>query len=113
MSNEAIQFELDSDGVLTATIDMPGRAMNVINESLDEGFKALEQKLGDDAVKGVILTSGKDSFVAGADIDGFLSMTDPQEAYEGAEKLKKFLRTLETCGKPVVVRCRVRQWAAV
>lgn len=102
MSEQAINFDLDGDGVLTATIDMPGRAMNVINESLDAGFSELEAKLGDDAVKGVILTSGKDSFVAGADIDGFLAMTDPQVVFESSEMLKKFLRTLETSGKPVV-----------
>ncbi|MDX1497339.1 MAG: 3-hydroxyacyl-CoA dehydrogenase NAD-binding domain-containing protein, partial [Salinisphaeraceae bacterium] len=85
------------------TMDMPGRSMNVLNEQLTDPLAAAIERIEtDEAVKGVIITSGKDSFVAGADIDGIFKITDPQEAYNAAREYQGFLRRLETCGKPVV-----------
>ncbi len=101
--NSAVRQDLDADGILTLTMDMPGRSMNVLNEQLTEPFaEAIERIESDDAVKGVIITSGKKEFLAGADIDGIFKITDPGEAYEAARAYQGFLRRLETCGKPVV-----------
>ncbi|MGB1580067.1 MAG: 3-hydroxyacyl-CoA dehydrogenase NAD-binding domain-containing protein [Nevskiales bacterium] len=99
----AVSQNLDADGILTLTMDMPGRSMNVLNEQLTEPLAAAIERIEtDEAVKGVIITSGKDSFVAGADIDGIFKITDPQEAYNAAREYQLFLRRLEVCGKPVV-----------
>ena len=99
----AVTQDLDADGILTLTMDMPGRSMNVLNEQLTDPLAAAIERIEtDEAVKGVIITSGKDSFVAGADIDGIFKITDPQEAYNAAREYQGFLRRLETCGKPVV-----------
>ncbi len=66
----------------------------------------------DDAIKGAVLTSGKDAFCAGADLSmmgsqaggpGGGSQEDRVKAmYEGNLKFNMLLRGLETCGKPVV-----------
>ena len=65
-----INYNVDSDGIATITWDMPGRTMNVLNEaSLTAYTGALEQALKDDKVKGIIVTSGKADFIAGADLE--------------------------------------------
>ncbi|HEY0974842.1 MAG TPA: 3-hydroxyacyl-CoA dehydrogenase NAD-binding domain-containing protein [Solimonas sp.] len=99
----AVQFNKDADGIVTLTLDMPGRSMNVLNEELTGPFADAITKIeGDASVKGVIITSGKKEFLAGADIDGVFKITDPAQAFELAEAYKAFLRRLEKCGRPVV-----------
>lgn len=103
LGGDAIRVEQDGQGVLTLTMDMPGRSANVLNESFSTPFAQLIEKIeSDDAVTGVIITSGKKNFMVGADIDGLFEVTDPAVAFEMAEAFKVMLRRLETCGKPVV-----------
>jgi 3-hydroxyacyl-CoA dehydrogenase / enoyl-CoA hydratase / 3-hydroxybutyryl-CoA epimerase len=98
-----IQSLKDEQNIVTLTIDMPGRAVNLINP---EFFEALQQALdllaGDQQVAGVILTSGKNTFIAGGDIDGIYQMTDPAATFQVIESFKAVLRRMETCSKPVV-----------
>ena len=68
MSN-AVNLELGSDGILVATMDVPGRPMNVVGDSLMAGIEAAVAKLAEVNVKGLILTSGKADFCAGGDLD--------------------------------------------
>jgi 3-hydroxyacyl-CoA dehydrogenase / enoyl-CoA hydratase / 3-hydroxybutyryl-CoA epimerase len=99
----AVKFEKDANGVATLTLDLPGRPMNVLNADLLQPFNdALTAIEGDAAVTGVIITSGKNEFLAGADIDGVFKITDPAQAFELAEQFKALLRRLEKCGRPVV-----------
>nr|MBV6630791.1 enoyl-CoA hydratase/isomerase family protein [Oceanococcus sp. HetDA_MAG_MS8] len=99
----SITRNLDADGILTLTLDMPGRSMNVLNEELTDPFaQAIADVESDDSIKGVILTSGKKEFLAGADIDKVFKITDPQEAYEASKAFQALIRRLETTGKPVV-----------
>ena len=65
-----IRSELEADGVLLATIDMPGRSMNVFSVELMDALDALMARVETDpAVRSVVLTSGKPAFLAGADLD--------------------------------------------
>ena len=99
----AVQFTLDAEGIATLVLDMPGRSMNVLNDELTVPFgEAITRIEGDAAIKGVIITSGKREFLAGADIEKVYAMTDPKQAYDLAEAYKAFLRRLEKCGRPVV-----------
>jgi len=99
----AVQFTVDADGIATLVLDMPGRSMNVLNDELTTPFgEAISKIEGDAAIKGVIITSGKKEFLAGADIEKVYAMTDLKEAFEMAEAYKAFLRRLEKCGRPVV-----------
>jgi len=98
-----IRYDVDADGIALITLDMPGRSQNVLNDSLTGPFQAvIEQAYGDDAVKGLVITSGKRDFLAGADIDGLYRMTDPAEVVAMSDAFKALLRQLETGGKPVV-----------
>ena len=60
---------LGADGVLLATIDMAGRTMNVFSAELMDALDALMDRVDTDAaVKSCVITSGKPSFLAGADL---------------------------------------------
>jgi 3-hydroxyacyl-CoA dehydrogenase/enoyl-CoA hydratase/3-hydroxybutyryl-CoA epimerase len=99
----SVNFEKDADGIVTLTMDLAGRSMNVLNENLTTPFvEGLDRIAADDSIKGVIVTSGKKEFLAGADIEKVFAITDPQQAFELAEQFKTLLRRLETCGRPVV-----------
>ncbi|MGH8528437.1 MAG: 3-hydroxyacyl-CoA dehydrogenase NAD-binding domain-containing protein [Nevskiales bacterium] len=99
----SVAQQLDSNGILILTLDMPGRSMNVLNEELIRPFvEAITRIETDAAVKGVIITSGKKEFLAGADLEKIFKITDPKEAFAVSEEFKAFLRRLETCKKPVV-----------
>src|SRR5436190_1717487 len=59
----------DGDGIAVVTWDEPGRSMNVIDGAvMDELSTIVEQTTADAAVKGVVITSAKDAFCAGADL---------------------------------------------
>ena len=65
-----VTLTVDADGIATITWDMPGRSMNVMNDgSLGDFVSCLDKAFADDAIKGVIVTSGKKDFVAGADLE--------------------------------------------
>jgi 3-hydroxyacyl-CoA dehydrogenase/enoyl-CoA hydratase/3-hydroxybutyryl-CoA epimerase len=100
---QAFTFDIDADGIGLVTIDMPGRAMNVLNPTLTEPFAALVTRLETDAdIKGLVITSGKPTFIVGADIDQLTQITLAEDAFAVCEALKRDLRRMEKCGKPVV-----------
>ena len=93
----------DDDGIVTVTIDQSDRKMNVIGEGFTEAFAALTDSFtSDESAKGLILTSAKDSFVVGADIDQLSRIKTAEQAFDLVEDLKGSLRKLETSAKPVV-----------
>jgi 3-hydroxyacyl-CoA dehydrogenase / enoyl-CoA hydratase / 3-hydroxybutyryl-CoA epimerase len=99
----AIALESGADGVLVATMNLPGKAMNVLDAEMAEALAALVERLETDAsATGLILLSGKKDFFAGADIDHLWSITTAKQAFDEAMRFKALLRRLEGCGKPVV-----------
>jgi len=101
--SEVLQVAVEADGIAIATMDCPGRSMNVLGDELAAPLAALVERLGTDAsIKGLVLRSGKKDFLAGADIDRLRALSSAQEAFDEAMRLKKALRRLELCGKPVV-----------
>lgn len=99
----AITVEIDADGIGLVTIDQTGRAMNVLNPDLMTPFAAVVDRLEkEDAIKGLVLTSGKSTFIVGADIDQITTIKTPEEAFKLCEDLKALLRRIEKSGKPVV-----------
>ncbi len=99
-----INYNVDSDGIATITWDMPDRSMNVLNEKSITAFAdAMQKSLKDDKVKGVILASGKESFIAGADLDMLLNAgSDAATLMQQFSELQRLFRTFETGGKPWV-----------
>jgi 3-hydroxyacyl-CoA dehydrogenase/enoyl-CoA hydratase/3-hydroxybutyryl-CoA epimerase len=93
----------DEDGIVTVTIDQSDRRMNVIGDGFTEAFAILTNSfMADESAKGLILTSGKETFIVGADIDSLGNIKTAEQAFELVEDLKSSLRKLEKSGKPVV-----------
>lgn len=102
--NALKNFSAQSDnGIITVTIDQTERKMNVIGEGFNEAFATITDAfINDQDAKGLILTSGKSTFVVGADIDQLATIETAEQAFALVEDLKTSLRKLETSGKPVV-----------
>jgi 3-hydroxyacyl-CoA dehydrogenase/enoyl-CoA hydratase/3-hydroxybutyryl-CoA epimerase len=102
-NTSAFSLEIDADGIGLVTIDMPGRAMNVLNPTLVVPFAGLVEQLEtDNNLKGLVITSAKSTFIVGADIDQLTQITSAEEAFKLCEDLKGMMRRMEKCGKPVV-----------
>ncbi len=97
-----INLTVGDDGILVATMDLPGRPMNVVGDELMAGIALAIDRLADPAVKGLVLTSAKADFCAGGDLDRMSKWTTPQEPFDASMAMKKVLRQLELQGKPVV-----------
>jgi 3-hydroxyacyl-CoA dehydrogenase / enoyl-CoA hydratase / 3-hydroxybutyryl-CoA epimerase len=111
------KLDVDADGIALVTWDMPGKSMNVIDMDVVAELDAIVTKVASDAaIKGAVITSGKDTFGGGAD----LTMLEKQRAdyeatlkakgeeaaatmvFETSRKLSLVFRKLETSGKPWV-----------
>jgi len=97
-------YNKDQDNVLTVTMDMQGRSANVINAEFGKLWLEMIQRLEAEKaeITGVILTSAKSTFFAGADIDDLYKQSDAKAIFTMCENLKAQLRKLETLGRPVV-----------
>jgi len=111
------KLDVDADGIALVTWDMTDRSMNVINgDVIEELGKLLDKIVADTAIKGSVITSGKPTFCAGADLAMLESMAaiytvmmkkEGEEAAAGfvfteSRKLSQLYRRIETCGKPWV-----------
>src|ERR1700754_4461937 len=69
MSMVHFKLDIDADGIALVTWDSPGRSMNVIDlKVMEELASIIEKVAADAAIKGAVITSGKDTFCAGADL---------------------------------------------
>jgi 3-hydroxyacyl-CoA dehydrogenase / enoyl-CoA hydratase / 3-hydroxybutyryl-CoA epimerase len=117
MAFQNFKLDTDPDGIALVTWDAPGRSMNVIDPTvIAELGTIVEQVASDAAIKGAVITSGKDTFCAGADLTMLetLSRTfaeiikaQGEEAantklFDESRKLSQLYRRIETCGKPFV-----------
>ncbi len=97
---------IDADGVATLTWDTPGKSMNVMNlEGFQELDALIDDVLADDAVKGVILTSGKEgSFAGGMDLNIIAKMKESagdnpaKGLFDGIMATHAILRKIERGG---------------
>lgn len=95
----------DADGIAVITWDVVAKSMNVLNlESLNELDALVDQVLADDAIKGAIITSGKDSFAGGMDLNVIAKMKEmagdnpAQGLFDGIMGMHKVLRKIERAG---------------
>ena len=98
----AITLTMGEDGIVVATMDLPGRAMNVVGDELMQGIATAIERLAKPEAKGLVLTSAKADFCAGGDLDRMARWTTPEEPFNASMAMKQVLRALETQGKPVV-----------
>jgi 3-hydroxyacyl-CoA dehydrogenase / enoyl-CoA hydratase / 3-hydroxybutyryl-CoA epimerase len=100
--NKAVTFARGDDGIVVATLDLPGRPMNVVGDELMQGIAAAVEHLADAKSAGLVLTSGKTDFCAGGDLDRMAKWSDAQQPFDASMAMKRVLRQLELQGKPVV-----------
>ncbi|MCC5986725.1 MAG: enoyl-CoA hydratase/isomerase family protein [Pararhodobacter sp.] len=98
-------YSVDGDGVATITWDVPGKSMNVMSfEGLKELGAHIDSALGDDAVKGVIITSGKADFAGGMDLNVLADLAsaggdNPAQAiFDGIMDTHHLFRRIERAG---------------
>ena len=108
--------ETDSDGIALVNWDMPDKTMNVFTqEVMDELDAVVDAVTADDAIKGAVITSGKDTFSGGADLTMIGAMFErireekannpdgaAQVLFNQVGRMNRLFRKLETCGKPWV-----------
>jgi len=102
---KTMRLDKAEDGFAILTLDADG-AMNVVNDDfIADMEQATKLVAGDDAIKGVIVTSAKKTFMAGADLKqlviGFETLT-PAEAYAFSQRATGMHRAIEHSGKPWV-----------
>ncbi|NVO28321.1 3-hydroxyacyl-CoA dehydrogenase [Donghicola sp. C2-DW-16] len=95
----------DAEGIATITWDVKEKSMNVLSL---EGLAALndlvDDALADEAVKGIIITSGKDTFAGGMDLNIIAKMKDSagdnpaQGLFDGIMNMHGLLRKIERAG---------------
>ncbi|MDJ1016159.1 MAG: 3-hydroxyacyl-CoA dehydrogenase NAD-binding domain-containing protein [Paracoccaceae bacterium] len=98
-------YDLHDDGVAVITWDVPGRTMNVLTREafgLIDGM--IDQALADDAVKGLVITSAKETFAGGMDLNVLATIKeesgdDPAAAlFDFTMGGHRILRKLERAG---------------
>ncbi|WP_169543268.1 3-hydroxyacyl-CoA dehydrogenase NAD-binding domain-containing protein [Sneathiella aquimaris] len=98
-----INYSVDADGIATIEWDMPGRSMNVLNnDSIPAFADAIEKAIGDEAVKGVVISSGKPDFIAGADLEMLQGWNGAEEMFANGMELQTMFRSMEVSKKPFV-----------
>lgn len=106
---DIITTTLEADGLLLASIDMSDRTMNVFSDALMDALDALMDRVENDgAVKAVVLTSGKPTFLAGADlvmVRGYCTRArtaSHAQMFEACGRLGRQFVRLEASPKPWV-----------
>lgn len=98
-------LDVDADGVAVIAWDLPGKSMNVLNEEgIRELDAAVDRALGDEGVKGIVITSAKPDFAGGMDLNVIARMkeaagADPARGlFDGLMALHGLLRKIERAG---------------
>ncbi|MBN24708.1 MAG: 3-hydroxyacyl-CoA dehydrogenase [Alteromonadaceae bacterium] len=106
-TNSGFKYQLESDGIATVTMDMPGQSVNTMNDDyivyMDEALNKIKADLA--SIKGIIIASAKKTFFAGGDIKSIMQSKEEQswdKAFKLNLELKNQLTELEKLGVPVV-----------
>jgi len=103
---ETLRYEIDADGILTITFDVPGAAVNTMTPQWQrELAAAAAQAVADkEKIRGVLLASAKPTFFAGAALKHVLALEekDAIACFHEIQTITKSYRVLETLGRPVV-----------
>ncbi|CAM3331656.1 3-hydroxyacyl-CoA dehydrogenase [Nocardioides dubius] len=93
------------DQIVLATLDVPGRSMNVIDQAvLRELRLVVESFLADDEQQGLVLASGKSgSFGGGADLRTLPALADDPGTPEFLAQTHALMELMADAEKPIVV----------
>ena len=105
MSDNMFRWDKDGDNVVTLTMDDPSGSANTLNDTFVTSLAATLDRLEaeKDDIAGVVLTSAKKTFFAGADLNMIIQATpaDAERLEAEIARVKAAFRRLETMGKPV------------
>jgi 3-hydroxyacyl-CoA dehydrogenase/enoyl-CoA hydratase/3-hydroxybutyryl-CoA epimerase len=94
------------DGLATILLDQPNSSVNSVSPPWVEEMIAVFQAFkADSNVRGIIVTSAKPGFMAGADLNFILEHApgmSAEQAFDFSQRATFLHRLIETCGKPVV-----------
>ncbi len=100
------RFEIDFEMIAWAVFDREGESMNSLGRRPTEELAAIITKVEDAAekgeVRGLILISGKDNFIAGADIREFDSMKTEKDVEDALNATIGLFDRIENLRVPVV-----------
>jgi 3-hydroxyacyl-CoA dehydrogenase/enoyl-CoA hydratase/3-hydroxybutyryl-CoA epimerase len=100
------RFEIDFEEIAWAVFDREGESMNSLGRRPTEELAAIIAKVEDAAekgeVRGLILISGKDNFIAGADIREFDSMKTDKDVEDALNATIGLFDRIENLRVPVV-----------
>jgi len=98
-------YSVDDVGVATIVWDIPGRSMNVLTrEGIQQLSDRIDEALSDASVKGIIITSGKETFAAGMDLNVLAGMREEagerpeRKLIEQVMRMHGVLRKIERAG---------------
>lgn len=101
---EIFHYSKDSDNIVTVSMDMQG-AVNTLDSVFRDAIESAADRLeAESPLAGVIITSAKQVFLAGADLNEILSVNkgQEQELVDICLRLKNNFRRLEKLPVPVV-----------
>lgn len=97
------QLATDSDNILWLYFDKQGSSTNTLDkQSLTELEVVIESLMGDTAYKGLVISSKKKGFIAGADINVFLNFRKKQASFEFMRDVQEIYDKLEHLKIPTV-----------
>ncbi|MGH2890527.1 MAG: 3-hydroxyacyl-CoA dehydrogenase NAD-binding domain-containing protein, partial [Solirubrobacteraceae bacterium] len=103
---DTIRYERGDDGIVVLTLDDPSQSANTMNADYSASLQATVERLEAerDEIRGVVITSAKKTFFAGADLNDLKRVTpaDSEQIAVFVRDNKALLRRLETLGRPVV-----------
>lgn len=102
--NNVFTTDIDANGIAVLTWDDKNAPVNSLAQAAVQEFAENIQKLqADDAVKGIVLTSGKKEFIVGANLHEIQTMKqDAQTILDYIKSLHQLMRAMEQGGKPIV-----------
>ena len=81
-----IKYKKDTDNIVTLTLDMGDRQLNLVNHEMYQFFKPvlthLQKEKARGLLKGIIFTSAKKNFLEGGELDYLQTSVDAKEIYE-------------------------------
>lgn len=104
IQDKLLSFSVDTDGIGTLVINQTENSANLFSEDFIKRYvEVAHAAIADDSIKGVIVTSGKPIFMAGADLRALLEEIPDKGAFtQTILEMHKGMREIETGGKPFV-----------
>ena len=104
IKNDLFEFTIGEDGIGIMTINQVNNPTNLFSmEFIQAYIKVAKEAIADEGIKGVILTSGRNMFMPGADLRELKTMGgDPEKQFNGAMEMHRNFREIDKGGKPFV-----------